>query len=345
MKGFVRRLTVATGAGNDDGPGVLRNRFLSEENARQEGVLGRWAGDNDQWWDWYMSLAVNSEPSGPPEAAPALPALSIPTLDRVARELDRVETVPRAAIDFFRKEGWVRLDQIVSPGALLGLRQAFSQLFARMALPAMGFPSLDLMWTHDPWCRAFVLSPRLGAMAAQLLGVPAVRIYHDNALVKSPGCGRTPWHYDAHHYPIASENVVTVWIPLQATPEPMGPLVFAGGIETWRKVRQLDFDKFGTGYDEAVIETLRRERVPVEPVEYDLGSLTFHHTRSLHSAGPNRTDMERMALATTYFEDGARLVDSPTIISGDFEKFMPGIEPGQVIDTEMNPVVWNEAER
>ena len=38
-----------------------------------------------------------------------------------------------------------------------------------------------------------------------------------------------------------------------------------------------------------------------------------------------------MALATTYFEDGARLVSNPTMISGEFQKFMPTIEPGDLL--------------
>jgi hypothetical protein len=45
-----------------------------------------------------------------------------------------------------------------------------------------------------------------------------------------------------------------------------------------------------------------------------------------------------MALATTYFEDGARLVSNPTMISGEFHKFMPAIEPGDIINSAYNPV-------
>jgi hypothetical protein len=44
-------------------------------------------------------------------------------------------------------------------------------------------------------------------------------------------------------------------------------------------------------------------------------------------------------MATTYFADGARLVDRPTMVSGDFEKFLPGARPGEVIQTPLNPIV------
>ena len=44
-------------------------------------------------------------------------------------------------------------------------------------------------------------------------------------------------------------------------------------------------------------------------------------------------------MATTYFEDGARVVDAPTMVSGDWAQFIPGARPGERIDTPLNPVV------
>ena len=79
----------------------------------------------------------------------------------------------------------------------------------------------------------------------------------------------------------------------------------------------------------------------VDDGPFELGDVSFHHTRSLHTAGPNRTQLARMALATTYLEDGARLVDSPTLISGDFEKFMPGVKPGDPIASRLNPILYD----
>ena len=46
-----------------------------------------------------------------------------------------------------------------------------------------------------------------------------------------------------------------------------------------------------------------------------------------------------MVMASTYFADGARLVEQPTMVSGDWQRFMPGAQPGGVIDTPLNPVV------
>ena len=60
--------------------------------------------------------------------------------------------------------------------------------------------------------RLAAFPPRLAGPAAELLGEPAIRIYHGNALSKEPGCGRTPWHHDAEHFPLATLQAVTAWI-------------------------------------------------------------------------------------------------------------------------------------
>lgn len=50
-----------------------------------------------------------------------------------------------------------------------------------------------------------------------------------------------------------------------------------------------------------------------------------------------------MVLANTYFADGARVVESPTMISDDWRKFMPGVEAGGVIDSDYNPACYRQA--
>ena len=318
--------------------------FLARANARSEGIGEKWSASNEQWWDWYLSLAYNDGgDTGATVSAPPLPECTPPTKAALEAELAAPYPLPAHAIERFRREGHVKLRAVCSAPALLLLRRELDSLFESVlaGAPAMGFPSLDMMWTVSEIARAFVTSRRLARIAAELLGVPAVRLYHDNALSKLPGCGRTPWHYDAHHYPIASENVVTVWLPLQPTPREMGPIAFARGIEAWRRVAELEFSKFDESYDRGIARALRDAGVSLDDGPFELGELSFHHTHSLHTAGPNRTDLARMALATTYLEDGARMVEDPTMISGDYEKFMPGVRPGDPIATELNPVLYD----
>lgn len=320
-------------------------RFLEEANARTDTIDEKWAASNEQWWDWYLSLAHDDDQTPDRLEMPPLPGVAPIPIEEIEAELDAPYTLSSEAIEHFRTEGFIKLKQVCSPRALLLLRQELEGLLEESAAanPGVRFQSLEMLWTLAPLSRAFVRSRRLGRLAAELLGVEAVRLYHDNVLSKLPDGGRTPWHYDAHHYPIASENAITLWLPLQPTPREMGPLAFARGIDEWQQFADLQFSKFDDSYDREIARVLEQGGVAIEDGPFEIGELSFHHTRCLHTAGPNRTNLPRLVFSTTYFEDGARLVDSPTLISGDYEKFMPGIGPGDVIDSELNPVLYSAA--
>jgi hypothetical protein len=324
----------------------MKKELLAPANAQGEGVSTEWAGDNQQWWNWYMASADNDGVVGstPREAAQPIPAseAAIPNLDDLDSELSLPYPLAPDAIAGFRRDGYVKLQAVLSPGALALLRAEMeASLLAELGEdPGLDFRSGEMMWLENDIFRRFVLSRRIAEIAAALLGVGRVRLYHDNALAKEPGCGRTPWHYDADHFPIASPNICTAWIPLQAVPRNMGPLAFAVGMETYRRVESVGFNKFDTSYDRSVAEIFAEQGVVIDDGPFALGEISFHHSLSFHTAGPNHAKRSRMVLATTYFEDGARIVPAPTMISGDWRKFMPGVRAGEPIRSAHNPVCF-----
>jgi ectoine hydroxylase-related dioxygenase (phytanoyl-CoA dioxygenase family) len=322
--------------------------YLSKAQQDSEDVASQWDQDNQQWWNWYMTLAENEQDQDNLAAKPALfgPQAHIEidqsTLAKIEGALSEPYELSSDAIDQFAEDGYIKLKNVIEPKHLTFLRQRINSILidALGAESGLAFRSGEMMWLHDELVRHFVLSKRIAQIASELLGVPAVRLYHDNALSKEPGCGRTPWHYDYHHFPIDSTNVCTAWIPLQHIPRQMGPLAFAAGIETYKLVEELSFNKFDTSYDKQLSRIFADNNIPVDSSGFDLGEISFHHTLSFHTAGENKTNESRMALATTYFEDGARLVSNPTMISGEFHKFMPAIEPGDIINSAYNPVCY-----
>jgi len=320
--------------------------YLSKAQKESEDVSSEWDQDNQQWWNWYMTLAENGDDrnSSPAQLEPYSPEALIDIdkskLAYIEDGLSELYSLSPDSIDQFARDGYIKLKNVINPEHLTLLRQRINAILIE-ALgrdPGLAFRSDEMMWLHDELVRRFVLSKRVAQIASELLGVQAVRLYHDNALSKEPGCGRTPWHYDYHHFPIDSLNVCTAWIPLQTIPKEMGPLAFAVGMETYKLVQDLPFNKFDASYDKQLRQIFAENHIPVDDSPFDLGEVSFHHTLSFHTASANKTSDSRMALATTYFEDGARLVSNPTMISGDFQKFMPGIEPGDIINSDYNPI-------
>ncbi|MHB8466765.1 MAG: phytanoyl-CoA dioxygenase family protein [Acidimicrobiales bacterium] len=85
------------------------------------------------------------------------------------------------------------------------------------------------LWRLDDGVKAFVWAPRFAKVAAQLLGVDGVRLYHDQALFKEAGGGPTPWHQDQVYWPLDTDKTITMWMPLVDVPSDVGSMTFASG--------------------------------------------------------------------------------------------------------------------
>jgi hypothetical protein len=116
-------------------------------------------------------------------------------------------------------------------------------------LEALNLCKLNNIWKLDKEIRKFVLSKRLAGIAAQLMGVEGVRLYHDQLLFKRPDQDITTWHQvnlitfeilvillypnqDGFYWPLAPEDlnkVMTAWIPFVPVTEENGGLIFASG--------------------------------------------------------------------------------------------------------------------
>ena len=305
-----------------------------------------WDKDNQAWWDWYVSLAENDVKEGALITPEPLPNVAIPSDDEVISELAEPYHLTNDEINFFSTNGFIKLKKVFSPGAVLKLRAELINLLKKEfdVDPDKGaynrFLSLEMIWPKNPLLRAYVLSPRLGQISANLLKVPAVRLYHDNVLAKQSGCGRTPWHFDDHHFPLDTNDVVTAWAPAQPIPLEMGPLSFAYPLDVHKIVNAVTFEKTGTGYDRGVSEVFSRNQVAVNETPFELGEVSFHHNLNFHTASRNYTSRSRIALANTYYKDGARVMNAPTMVSGDWQKFMPNVKPGDVAISPLNPICW-----
>ena len=317
--------------------------MLEGQNALGEDLNQYWEQDNQAWWDWYVTLADNKDNATNFIDIPPIQHLDMPSDSELGVELSTPYKLTKDHKLAFRRDGFIRLPNVLSPAAVFRLRKELIHLLNK-TFPennrANRFLSLEMMWIESPIIRQYVLSPRIAKISADLLSVKSVRLYHDNALSKEPGCGRTPWHYDDHHFPLETNDVVTAWMPAQPVPLSMGPLSFAKPLNVFNLVKNITFNKNDTSYDKKVTEIFKANNVSIDSKPFGIGEASFHHNLSFHTAGNNRTSQSRIVLANTYFADGARVVKEPTMVSGDWQKFIPGADPGGVVASEFNPVCW-----
>lgn len=163
------------------------------------------------------------------------------------------------------------------------------------------------LWERFPPARKHSLDPVLGELARDALGVPALRLWFDQAMVKAPGAGPTPFHQDNTYAPVDLEpgGVVTIWSPLIDVTAEMGCLRYVPGSHRWPRLPPVPL----TGPDD--IRSLLADPACLEravPAEVPEGGVVMHHGDIIHGAGPNTTDRPRPAVLTCYFPDGSRRV-------------------------------------
>jgi ectoine hydroxylase-related dioxygenase (phytanoyl-CoA dioxygenase family) len=200
------------------------------------------------------------------------------------------------------------------------------------------FTQVTNVWRMNETVRAFVLAKRFAGIAAQLMGVPSVRLYHDQALIKEPGGKATPWHQDHYYWPLATDHTITMWMALVDIPRSMGAMSFVSGSHRSGVFKEIPISDTSQEYFEQVI---REKQLPVESYELAAGDATFHSGRILHSAHPNQSDRRREVMTVIYYADGTRIMEPDNEHRKvDLAVFHPGQKPGDLAASEINPLLF-----
>ena len=197
------------------------------------------------------------------------------------------------------------------------------------------------LWRVDPAIARFVLAKRFARVAADLLGVDGVRLYHDQALCKEPGGGRTPWHQDQYYWPLDTDRTITMWMALVDVPEDIGSMTFVTGSHRMGDLR----GKRISDASDAEFATMIAERhLPTHTYgAMRAGDATFHGGWTIHSAGPNPTTLLRTVMTVIYMADGTRVVPETSSDEQEFDRnvWLNGAPLGSPITGEKNPVIWS----
>ena len=85
------------------------------------------------------------------------------------------------------------------------------------------------LWEDCDEVRPLTFHPLIAETAARLLGVAAVRIWHDQALYKEAGGRETDPHQDQPYWPIVETNTITAWIPFDGSTLESGAMGYLPG--------------------------------------------------------------------------------------------------------------------
>jgi len=267
--------------------------------------------------------------------------------------LDEPRPIPGELTERFAADGHALVRGLASADEVAAYRAYVEQTAARASFERRPIAERDTysaaflqcvnLWRLDRAVQRFVFAARFAKAAADLLGVEGVRLYHDQALMKEPGGGHTPWHQDQFYWPFDTEKTITMWMPLADLDPAVGSMTFVTGSHRAGNLRGHAIS------DESEAEFARFVRDDALP-EHTYGAIragdaTFHAGWTLHRAGPNPTAQMRPVMTVIYFADGARVSEPDSVYQQfDLATWLPGMQPGDIAASELNPRLWPAAE-
>lgn len=264
-------------------------------------------------------------------------------------ELEQPYALAPEAITFYRQNGYVKLKHVLSPDVLAYYSEIITDLVFRLntlvkpmeerTTYERAFLQIMNLWREDERAKEFVFSKRLAKIAADLMGVRGVRIYHDQALYKEPSGGITPWHADQFYWPLSSPNTVTVWIPLQKTPMEMGPLAFAEGSQRVELGRDLEISDESEAF---LARELSKRNFPLNDTPFELGEVSYHAGWTFHRAGSNTAGAPRKVMTMIYM-DQDQVITQPRnkYQHDDHRQWLGGLPVGSHPGDDLNPVLFS----
>ena len=256
--------------------------------------------------------------------------------------------VSAAQIEKFRCDGFVVIDGLLTDAEVEKFGVAVDRAVAarkhgddrpldEKSPYEQSFTQCMNLWEDNPEVLPLTFHPKISEAAATLIGVPALRLWHDQALYKDAGGRYTEPHQDQPYWPMNEIDTLSAWITFDGSTRENGCMAYVPGSHL---VGVRKFVNIFTA-DEKVKILEEPEIAAIAPVyvEVPRGAVAFHHGLTVHLAGANKSPRTRRVHTMIYFRDGATRTKPYAHPSVD----RPGIKMGDAIDSDLTPIVWPRA--
>jgi ectoine hydroxylase-related dioxygenase (phytanoyl-CoA dioxygenase family) len=236
-------------------------------------------------------------------------------------------------VAFYAEHGWYLTEKLFTDDEMDAVVAASERYYAgersrrlptrppRLAYwePADGNVQRHNDYVHyesDPLAK-LLLKPLLGAVAARLARAAEIRVFQSTLIYKPPVAGEpsniVPWHFDKHYWSSSSsDRMLTAFIPFHDCPEEMGTITMVDGSNRWAEIGAEDSQtRHFAERDRGELEQMLARNaahngveVTKVPMVIPKGHMSFHHCRTYHGSGPNRSDRPRRAVSL-HLQDGA----------------------------------------
>ena len=228
----------------------------------------------------------------------------------------RLRSLQPTTVADFQRNGFLKVDDVLTasevanlgdradliaageathiPDTSLQLEPVFRDGTTAVADRVLATRKLFNMAVHDELLWGHATHPAIVDIVADLLGTDDIKMYGDQLFMKSPVTGSAqPWHQDSASWrDIFPMDLVTAWTAIDDATLTNGCLRFVPGTQRWGMISRERLDHF--------VDDLETEAWPAVPVPVRAGSISFHHSLTLHTSSANTSPQRRRAYAIHY---------------------------------------------
>ena len=278
-------------------------------------------------------------------------------------------------VEFYAEHGWylsrkllddAEVDELVDATEAFYAGARDRELPARPPTLAYWEPAHGAVQRHNDYVHyesdavaRILRKPIIGAVAARLAQAAEIRVFQATLIYKPPRPDEpsnvVPWHFDRHYWQTCtSERMLTAFIPFHDCDEEMGTLTMVDGSHLWKEVSTDDTtSKHFAERDPSELDALLEENakynnttVDLRPMIIPKGHMSFHHCRTYHGSGANRSDRPRRAISF-HLQDGENQYRDFTLSNGEavhynHDELVRTTADGRpdYADPEYCPVLW-----
>ena len=259
--------------------------------------------------------------------------------------MGKADIVSPELIETFRRDGFVVIEHLLTDAeldrfgaavdrAVAARKRNDARALAEKSLYEQSFTQCMNLWEDNPEVLPLTFHPKISEAAATLIGVPRLRLWHDQALYKDAGGRYTEPHQDQPYWPMDEIDTLSAWIAFDGSTRESGCMAYVPGSHL---VGVRKFVNIFTADERVkILEEPKIAAIAPVYVEVPRGAVAFHHGLTVHLAGANKSPRTRRVHTMIYFRDGAARTKPYAHPCVD----RPGIKMGEAIDSALTPLVW-----
>jgi len=200
-------------------------------------------------------------------------------------------------------------------------------------------------WKCDRVIAGVSLRESAGRFCATLGGWPGARVQVDNVIWKPPGAKPIAFHQDCSYLGwLKPREMISCWIALDDTTADGGTMELVRGSHRWGDFPMAEQFHAPEDYRKGMREAAAKvgKSPEIVPVVVPKGGGSFHHGRTWHGSGPNRSNHPRRTLVTHCLSSEAQF-DLARIREGTGPWYGKYIHHGSdAMDEDYFPILWTK---